>query len=118
MSLANMNARLESIASEKRAGTEKPAQQFNQGHKWYYQPQSPQGDKANFENCSSCGEPGHYRRNCPKERALVIRQEAGAQNGPPGAAHRAGTVKAQTAGYAKAHGACKNDDQNKRRWPM
>ena len=37
----------------------------------------------------------------------MIRQEAGAQNGTPGAAHRAGMVKAQI-----AHGACKNDYQD------
>ena len=68
--LANMNARQESIASEKRAGTEKPARQLNQSRKWHYQPQNPQGDKANFGNCYGCGEPKHYKRNCPKLRAL------------------------------------------------
>ena len=45
-------------------------------------------------------------------QALVIRQEAGARNGPPGAAHRAGRVKAHIAD--KAHGACKNEDQDNR----
>ena len=44
-SLANMNARLESIESGKRAGTEKPAQQFNQGRKYYHQPHTPKGIK-------------------------------------------------------------------------
>ena len=108
-SLASMNARLELIESKKRAGTDKPAQQFNQGRKWYNQSQNPQEDKANFGNCYGCGEPGHYERNCPKVRALIIRQEAGARNGPPGEAHRAGRVKAHIAD--KAHGACKNEDQ-------
>ena len=42
-------------------------------------------------------------------RARVICQEAAAQNGPPGAAHR---VKAHIAG--KAHRARKNEDQNNR----
>ena len=41
--LASMNARLESIESKKRAGTDKPARQFNQGRKWYNQPQTPKG---------------------------------------------------------------------------
>ena len=64
-----MNARLDSIASEKRAGTDKPARQFNQGRKWYNPPGNPQGDKANSGNCYGCGEPGHYKRNCPKLKA-------------------------------------------------
>ena len=71
-----MNARLEPIESEKRAGTDKPARQINQGRKWYYQPQNPQGDRANFGNCYGCGEPRHYKRNCPKVRARVIRHYA------------------------------------------
>ena len=70
-SLANMNARYESIESQKRAGTEKPAQQFNQKRKWYNQPHIPQGDKANFGNYYGCGEPGHYKRNGPKLRVRV-----------------------------------------------
>ena len=111
-SLASMNERLELIESKKRAGTDKPARQFNQGRKWYNQSQNPQEDKANFGNCYGCGEPGHYERNCPKVRALVVHQEAGARNGPPGAAHRAGRVKAHIAD--KAHGACKNEDQGNR----
>ena len=104
-SLASMNARLELIESTKRAGTDKPARQLNQGRKWYNQPQNPQEDRVNFGNCYGCGEPGHYERNYPKVRALVIRQEAGARNGPPGAAHRAGRVKAHIAD--KAHGLVK-----------
>ena len=59
-----MNARLESIAGEKRAGTDKPARQFNQGRKWYNQPRNPQGDKANIGNCYGCGEHGHDKLNC------------------------------------------------------
>ena len=43
-------------------------------------------------------------------KARIIPQEAGAQNGPPGAAHRAGRVKAHIAD--KAHGTCKNEDQD------
>ena len=73
-SLANMNARLESIASEKRAGTDKPARQFNQGRKWNNPPPNPQGNKANMGNCYGCGEPGHYKRNCPKLRARTNSQ--------------------------------------------
>ena len=69
-----MNAIPESIASEKRADTGKPAWQFNQGRKWYNQTQKPQGDKANILNCYGCGEPGHFKQNCPKLRARMNSQ--------------------------------------------
>ena len=75
MSLVNMNARLESITSEKRAGTDKKARQFNQDCKWYNQLRNPQGDKANIGNGYGCGEHRHYKRNCPKLRARTNSQE-------------------------------------------
>ena len=52
--------------------------------------------------------------NSHKLNARIIRQEAGAQNGPPGAGHRVGRVKAQKSGKAKAHEAPTNDDQDTR----
>ena len=64
MTLATVNGRLESVESEQRAGTDKPARQFNRRRKWYNQHQNPQGDKANFGNFYGCGELGHYKPNC------------------------------------------------------
>ena len=101
--LAGINARLDSLLEADKGGFQRKARQLNKKH--------PSKGKS-ASKCYGCGEPGHLKLNCYRVKARIIRQEAGAQNGPPGAAHRAGRVKAHIAG--KAHGASKNEDQGNR----
>ena len=99
--LAGIKARLDSLLEADKGGFQRKARQLNKKH--------PSKGKS-ASKCYGCGEPGHLKLNCYRVKARIIRQEAGARNGPPGAAHRAGRVKAHIAG--KAHGASKNEDQD------
>ena len=78
--LVGITARLDSILDVGKAGPERPARQLNSKHS---------SKEKTTSKCYGCGEPGNLKLNCYKLKARIIRQEAGAQNGPPGSAHQA-----------------------------
>ena len=71
------DARLDAM----KAGSKEPEWRFSPGNNYAWQPKSP--PQARLGNCYGCGQPWHFKRNCPKLRALTQPQAVNTNKEPP-----------------------------------